>query len=154
MKTLKCIVGILLATIGVLLGVGSIAELFDRESEIPGWGAAVMFIVLGLLPLAGAVALLRRSAAELPSARCPKCGGTERAPAGVLTTSRNFWMMHFGGWLLGSLWGASRERQVRCIQCDTLYFTETRGTRIAGILLWVFILLLLFGAIAQHLTRP
>jgi hypothetical protein len=28
--------------------------------------------------------------------------------------------------------------------------TDTRGTRIAGVLLWVFLLLVLFGAIVQQ----
>ena len=152
MKALKHIGGILLATIGVLFVLGTIAQAFDKESEIPGWLITVMFFVLGLLPLAGAVALLR-GAAELPTAQCPKCGGAEHAPAGVLTTRNNPWLFHFGGWLLASLWGASRQQQVRCVQCESLYFTQTRGGRIAGICLWVFLLLVLFGCIASFFEK-
>ncbi len=149
MKALKHIAGILLATIGAGFVLGCIDVLLDRNSEIQGWGVAAMFIVFALLPLAGAVALLRRRVTELPPARCPTCGGGERAAAGVLKRAYNFWLMHFAGWLFASLWGASREQQVRCIQCDTLYFTETRGTRTAGIMVWVLILLVLLEAIAE-----
>ena len=150
MKALKHLAGILLATISTIVTLGVVTLLFEKNSDVPAWGVGIMFVLFGLLPLAGAIALLRRRATELPPVCCPRCGGGERAPAGILTRSCSFWSMHFGGWLLASLWGASREQQVRCLQCDTLYFTETRGTRIAGILLWVFILLVVFGAIAEH----
>src|SRR5678816_2641177 len=103
MKTLKHIGGILLATVGVMFVLGAITAAFDRDPEMLWWMVAIMFVVLGLLPLAGAVVLLRRRATELPSAHCPQCGGTERAPAGVLTRSHNPWLYHFGGWLFASL---------------------------------------------------
>lgn len=155
MKALKHIGGILLAVIGTLACAGCAELLFEKDSQVPAWGAAVMMMVLGVSPLAGAMVLLRRRVTELPPRKCPACGSVQRAPAGVLTRSYNYWLMHFGGWLVASLWGASREQQVRCVGCDTLYFTETRGTRIAGILLWILLLLILFGLIADHFQeRP
>ena len=153
MKRLKYISGILLATFGVVFLLGSIAAALDRDAETPSWMIAVMFVGLGLTPLAGAVLLLQDSATALPPAQCPKCGSNEHAPAGVLTRSRNIWILHSGGWLAHTLWGASREQQVRCVRCNALYFTATRGTRIAGIVLWVFLLLLLLGIIAELLEK-
>jgi hypothetical protein len=149
MKTLKHIGGIMLATFGMVFVLGSIAAMLSRDSETSGWVIAVMFVGLGLAPLAGAVLLLQGSATELPPVQCPNCGSNEYAPAGVLTKARNFWIWHFGGWLFHTLWGASREQQIRCVQCDALYLTQTRSTRIVGIVLWVFVLLLLLGIIAE-----
>jgi len=108
-----------------------------------------MFVILGLLPLGGAFALLRATITA-PCKSCPQCGGTERHPAGVLRSSFNLWLLLFCGWFFLSLWGVSRERQFRCAQCENLYLSDTRGTRIAGVLLWVFLLLVLFGVIAQQ----
>ncbi|MBI3881658.1 MAG: hypothetical protein HY301_16540 [Verrucomicrobia bacterium] len=151
MRALKHICGILLATAGVALVLGGIAQMLDPKLDAPWWLIVLILWLPGLLFLGGAVLLLRRSATDLPPTCCPKCGGVERAPAGVLTRSSNPWIMYLGGWLLASFWGASRQQQVRCVQCDNLYFTETRGTRIAGILLWVFLLLLLLGSIAERM---
>ncbi len=152
-KALKYLAGITLATIGVVFTVGPVVDAFNPQSEWYWWMNAGMFVVLGLLPLAGAVALLKRGATEIPPRRCPRCGSPEQAPAGVLRRS-GFWV-HLLIWPLGLLWRTSRRQQVRCLQCDELYFTETRGVRIACILLWVFLLLLLLGAIAEHLQeRP
>lgn len=149
MRALKHIAGILLAGVGVMFVLGTVISVFDPDPEVPLWMVGVMFLVLGLLPLAGAFALLK-TAVIAPSRSCPKCRGTERQPAGVLRTSHNPWLFHFGGWLFASLWGLSREQQVRCAQCETLYMTDTRGTRIAGVLLWVFVLLVVFGVIVQQ----
>jgi hypothetical protein len=149
MRALKHITGILLATIGVMFVLGAVLSLFDPDPDVPLWIVGVMFLVLGLLPLSGAFALLRATVTA-PSRRCPQCGGTERQAAGVLRSSHNPWLFHFGGWLFASLWGASREQQVRCAQCETLYMTDTRSTRIAGVLLWVFLLLVVFGVIVQQ----
>jgi hypothetical protein len=151
MRALKHIAGILLATVGVMFVLGAAASVLDPDPEIPLWMVGMVFLVLGLLPLGGAFALLR-VAITAPSRSCPKCGGTERQPAGVLRTSHNPWLFHFGGWLFASLWGSSREQQVRCDQCATLYMTATRGTRIAGILLWILLLLVLIGVIAQQIN--
>lgn len=149
MRTLKHIAGIILATVGVMFVLSAVVCVFAPDPEVPMWMLGVMFVVLGLLPLGGAFALLRATVAA-PGRSCPQCGGTERQPAAVLRSTRNLWLLHFGGWLLASLWGASREEQVRCAQCDTLYMTHTRATRIAGVLLWVFLLLVVFGAILQQ----
>ena len=148
-KIIKHVSGILLATAGVLFVFGSVAQLLNRESEIPLWGSVAFLIFLGLAPLAGAAVLLRK-AVTTPTMPCPKCGSTECQAAGVLRKSHNPWMFHFGGWLLSSLWGASREKQVRCVQCETLYLANTRGSRIAGILLWIMLLLILSGLLADH----
>ena len=148
MKALKHIAGILLATVGAFFILGSIGSLLERDPEIPLWMVGVMF-VLGLLPLGGAFALLRATLTT-PSRPCPQCGGTERQAAGVLRSARNPWITAFGGWLFSSLWGASRERQVRCAHCDTLYLTDTKGTRIAGVIFWVILLLVLFSSIYEQ----
>jgi hypothetical protein len=149
MKALKHTVGIFLATIGVMFVLGGIIHVFDPDPEVPLWMVGVMIVVLGLLPLGGAFALLRATVTA-PSRSCPQCGGTERHAAGVLRRSHNWWLFHFGGWLFASLWGGSREQQVRCAQCDTLYLTDTRGTRIAGVLLWVFLMLVALLLILQE----
>jgi hypothetical protein len=149
LRALKHIAGILLAAAGVLFILGASSLFLDRDPDVPLWFVGVMFVVLGLLPLRGAFALLRATVTA-PSKSCPQCGGKERHAAGILRRSHNPWLFHVGGWLLASLWGASREQQVRCAQCETLYFTDTRGSRIAGVVLWVFLLLLLFGAIVEQ----
>ena len=93
---------------------------------------------------------LLKTTVTAPAKQCPQCGGTDRKPAGILRKTHNPWVWHLAGGLFASLWGASREQQVRCAQCDTLYLTDTRGTRIAGVALWVFILLIVFGVIAEQ----
>jgi hypothetical protein len=152
MKVIKHLSGILLATLGTAFVLASISLFFDQNPEVPMWGIAIAFLVLGLLPLFGAFLLLTQSVLNFSAVSCPKCGGAEHAPT-VLPTKRNFWMMHLGGWLLGSLWGTSRGTQVRCTQCDGLYSIQTKGTRIAGILLWVVILLMLLGTFAEHIEK-
>ncbi len=132
--------------------LGAVVSVFEPDPDVPLWMAGVVFLVLGLLPLGGAFALLRVTFTA-PTKSCPQCGGTERQAAGVLQRYHNPWLLHFGGWLFASLWGASREQQVRCTQCETLYMTDTRGTRIAGVLLWVFLLLVAFGAIIEQFER-
>jgi hypothetical protein len=150
MRALKHIAGVILAAVGAFFALGAVLHLFDPDPEVPLWMVAVMFAVLGLLPLGGAFALLRATITA-PSQACPQCGGAERQAAGVLRSSHNPWLFHFGGWLFASLWGASREQQVRCAHCETLYFTDTRGTRIAGVVLWVFLLLVMLAVIVQQL---
>jgi hypothetical protein len=54
---------------------------------------------------------------------------------------------------LSLLWGASRKHEVRCVDCDTLYLIETRGTRIAGIVLWVLVFLIILGVVGQCFNR-
>jgi len=149
---LKHLAGLLSAAMGCFFALGTLAELSDPARETPLWICGFFFLTLGLLPMALSIKLLRRRALELPQRRCPTCGGVERAAAGLMVNSHNPWMYHFGGWLLGSLWGASRRQQVRCVTCDSLYFTETRGTRVAGILLWIVILFVLAGLTAEFLS--
>ena len=57
--------------------------------------------------------------------------------------------MHTAGFLTAALWGASRKQEVRCVDCANVYQIDTRGTRIAGLLLWIFMLLLITGAVGQ-----
>src|SRR5436305_504910 len=120
MRALKHIMGVLLATVGFTFIIGTVALVVDRDPDLPLWIVGVMLIVLGLLPLGGAFFLLRATLTA-PSRACPQCGGTERQAAGVLRRSHNLWLFHLGGWLLASLWGASRQQQVRCSECETLY---------------------------------
>jgi len=129
--------------------LSALVGLLDRDSRVFPWAFAAMLVLLGLTALGGSLLLLWPSVCA-PSRACPQCGSPERANAGVLRRTNNLWLSHLGGWLIGSLWGASRERQVRCIQCDALYLTATRGTRIAGVLLWVFLLMSLIGAAIDY----
>jgi hypothetical protein len=149
-RALRHIAGVLLATAGVLFALGAVSHFFDPDPEVPFWMACLILVILGLVPLGGAFVLLRTTVLS-PSKPCPSCGCEERHAAGVLRRSHNPWLFHFGGWLFASLWGASRERQVRCVRCDTLYVTETRGSRIAGVILWIFLLLLLLATIVEQL---
>src|SRR6185369_9143716 len=127
MQALKHIAGILFATVGVMFVLGAVLQVCEPDPEFPLWMVGVLFVVLGLIPLGGAFALLR-STFTSPSRSCPQCGGRERQAAGVLRRSHNPWLLHLGGWLFASLWGASRGQQVRCGQCETLYLTDTRAT--------------------------
>ena len=105
MKALKNFGGILLAAIGVLFLLSGVGLFFDPTADFAWWEVIIILILLGLLPLFGGVALLRRKATDVRPKNCPQCGNAERAPAGVLTRSSNFWINHFGGWLFASLWG-------------------------------------------------
>ncbi|MDB6023989.1 MAG: hypothetical protein JWM68_212 [Verrucomicrobiales bacterium] len=144
MKQLKYIAGILLATVAAMAVLGTISFLLNPDPDVPWWIVGVMF-VLGLVPFGGAFLLLRDNL-TVASRPCPKCKSAERRIAGVLRRP-NKWAQHIGGILLASLWGASRGQQVQCIHCNTLYLTQTRGSRIAGILLWIFLLLALSGVV-------
>lgn len=146
MKALRHIAGILLAALGIVVVLSTIGQLANPDPEIALWFIVIQSVVLGLFPLGGAFLLLRPALTALGQP-CPQCGGREHAPAATLRTAHNPWLYHFGGWLLSSLWGASRGTQVRCAQCDALYLTETRATRIAGVFLWIFLLLVLCGLI-------
>lgn len=152
MKILKHIAGILLATMGVFFVLASCALFLQPDPEAPRWTAGVIIVALGLAPLVGAFLLLRVTLTT-PEKACPQCGGDTRHPAGVLQRHHNPWVFHFGGWLFASLWGASREQQVRCARCDTLYLTDTRGSRIAGVLFWIVLLLLLVAVLAGQVRE-
>jgi hypothetical protein len=135
MKALKHMAGIALATAGLSFWIGALILMFDRESDVPPSGAILFFIVLGIIPLGGAVALLRGPFTE-PPRPCPQCGGTKHRAAGVHRSVRG-------------LWEASREREVCCLTCNTRYLTATKASRIAGILFWILLLMILFRALIQ-----
>ena len=149
MNALRHLGGILLGAVGLLFFVGIL--LSPSETGMSRWGSFLVFISLGCLPLVCSAALLRKSVMSVRQRRCPGCSSEERAPAGLMVKRVHGWAHQFGGWLLGSLWGASRAEQVRCLKCETLYFTETRGTRIAGVLLWIVILWIVLGEVLSNL---
>jgi hypothetical protein len=76
---------------------------------------------------------------------CPKCGGKDVQPAGVLRRHVNPWAFYFGGWLFSLLWSGSRKEEVRCVGCDTVFQRSTRASKIARVLLILFILLILLA---------
>ena len=80
---------------------------------------------------------------------CPKCGGREVQPSGVLRRHVNPWVFLLGGWLVSLLWSGSRKEEVRCVQCDTVFQRPTRASRIAWALLILLILLILLGLWAE-----
>lgn len=151
MKVLKHILGLLLGAFGVLCLLAAFGYFVQPEPEssgLPFWWIEGFLIGLGVVPIGGSYLLLRAEL-NLPTKPCPQCGGTESETAGVLVRNTNPWFAHFGGWLFAALWGASRERQVRCVACQSLYFTQTRASRIGGICLWIFILLLGLAAVFE-----
>jgi hypothetical protein len=80
---------------------------------------------------------------------CPRCGGREVQPAGILRRTFNPWVFFLGGWLLSLLWSGSRKEEVRCVQCDTVFHRSTRISRIAWVLLVLFISLILLALWAE-----
>ena len=139
-NALRHFAGLLMGAVGMLFLIGFLFELMEPQTGLVPWQVLLLLITLGGFPFLCAAALLKRSVLSVRHCPCPTCASEERAPAGLLVNTRSWWAWQFGGWLLAMLWGASRERQVRCMQCDTLYFTQTRGTRIAGALLWIVVL--------------
>src|SRR5438034_11705048 len=80
---------------------------------------------------------------------CPKCGGREVQPSGVLKRHVNPWVFYFGGWLLSLLWSGSRKEEVRCVECDTIFQRSTRASTIARVLLIIVVLLMLLALWAE-----
>jgi hypothetical protein len=154
MKTLRHLGGILLGSIALLFGVGFLWATFDPQPDLPRWKALLFALTLGGLPGLCAAGLLKSSITVVRQRCCPGCGSDEQAPAGLMLKRSNWWAREFGGVILASLWGASREKQVRCVRCDHLYFTETRGTRIAGILLWMVVLWFIIAEVIDSLQAP
>lgn len=76
---------------------------------------------------------------------CPRCGGTQVKPVGVLRRHVNPWVMFFGGWIFSLLWSGSRKEEVRCVHCETAFQRPTRASRIALAVLILLILLALLG---------
>jgi hypothetical protein len=149
LKILRHLAGIILATLGVLLVLGAVIHLVEPDPEIESWVVAVSFVV-GLLPLTGAFFLLRGTVGA-PGRSCPQCGGTAKKAVMVLGGKRHRWLFHLSGWFLASLWGASREQEVQCVQCRKVFLTHTRASRIAGVVLWVFVLILGLGVVVEQL---
>jgi hypothetical protein len=147
MKILKHVGAILLATVSVVIILGLIDSALDNDMKPLDGTSLLVFIFFGVLPMAGAVALLRNIAINRPPVQCPNCGISENTPAGVLTRAFNPWIFLSLGWIASLLWGLSRKKQVRCIQCESLYFIETIGSLISSILLWIVLLLTLLGII-------
>ena len=148
MRALKHIAGVLLATFGTTLTLGGIEFLYKGDRNGSGWVIAVEFVLLGLLPLSGAFFLLRKHITE-PTKPCPSCGSAERRRASVLRRSPSLLVRHLGGWWLPALWGASRGKQFQCVQCETVYLTDTRSSRVAKLVLWIFLLIWVFAIIVE-----
>jgi hypothetical protein len=85
---------------------------------------------------------------------CPRCGGREVQPAGVLKRHISLWALLLGGWLFSLLWSGSRKQQVRCVQCETLFERSTRTSRVVLVLLILFVLLTLLGLWAESSSPP
>jgi hypothetical protein len=149
LNALRHIAGILLATVGVTFVIGAVAHFLQPDPEVSTGAAFVMLCGLGLLPLGGACYLLRPSLTKATKP-CPTCGSVERKLAVALRATHNPLLWLVGGWLFASLWGASRQEQVQCVQCGSLYFADTSGSRIAGVLLWIFVLMVALGIIAHQ----
>lgn len=145
MKAIRHFAGILLGAVGLLFFLGSLDMIFGSQQEVAWWIGVCVLVAAGVVPLAISGALLKPSVLTLRQPKCPSCESSDHAPAGLLVKRTSFWARHLGGWLLASLWGASREQQVRCTRCDTLYFTQTRGSRIAGAVFWIVVLMILFA---------
>lgn len=126
--------------------IGAIALLLDNEPF--DWVFMLIFAVLGIAPLIGGFLLLRRKPGDIGSKQCPNCGSTQHRQAGLLTSHLSVWLIPFVGWAVAALWGGSRKRQVQCSQCQTLYFSHTSASYVAGIILWIFLLFVLLGGIA------
>ena len=146
-RAIKHILGVLLATISLGGILVIVASLIAPDPRIPWWGLGLIFVsVVGPTGI-GAMALLWKTVTA-PTKRCPQCGSRERVRAGVLHRLK-VWPYLVFGLLAASLWGASREREFQCTHCETIYSSDTRSTRITGILLWVFILLTLLCLLAD-----
>lgn len=76
---------------------------------------------------------------------CPNCGGKKTQPAGVLKRHARLWLIFSVGWLMSSLWSASRNQQVCCVDCGTLYEQPTRASKTALFFLVLLILLVALG---------
>ena len=147
MRVIRYFIGFLLALVGVLFALGAAMLVVAPDPEIPIWAVGVMLLALGVLPLAVAFVLLRPMLTR-GSNLCPQCGSRECRPAGVLRSSMKWWV-NLLAWPLAALWHLSRRQQVRCHECETLYFTDSTGTRVFGVLFWILALLFLSVIVAQ-----
>lgn len=137
-----------MATIATLFFLSVLAYAVQPAPEITPV-VQIITAIIGFLFAAAAYWLLRKTV-PVRIRPCPKCGSDQRRPAGVLTRRRSLFLRHIGGFLLETFWGQSQRQQVACASCENLYFTETKSTRAWGVAAWVFLLLLLIGALANH----
>jgi len=151
MKALRHLVGILLGSAALLLLLTGIGAVSNQQLNAPWWMGG-MYLCFGFASLVGSLVLLRRTLFGAPARQCPQCGNTDYRVPALSRARRQGWLIDWlGKHLLGSLWGASREQKVLCAACQTPYFTHTRGSRIAGVLLWVFLFFVLFGQLASKI---
>ncbi len=149
---IKQIAGFALVGLGALCLLGIIARFTEPNSRQPLFVAFLDFLALALLPILLGIVLLRRKMESARQDNCPKCGDIANTPAGVLIRSHKPWLWLVGGWWLAALWGASRKRQVRCTQCDALYFSATSASRTARAFLWAFCLECIIGLVRAFFT--
>ena len=142
-RGLKRLGGIVLAAVGMIFALSFLALLF-RHAGFPWWSIVVGFVLLSVAPFSGAYFLLKDEI-QAPSKSCPKCGAVERAPCLSLRKSRSFLPYYVFGWLLTALWKASKEEEFRCLSCETVYFSDSKSTRISSLALCVFVLMIVFG---------
>jgi len=93
MKIFRHIAGIVLGAFGLVIMLGAGVLIFDAVHRVSLGIAVLIFVLLGLLPFAGAFVLLRSTLAA-PGNSCPQCGGTEHVTAGVLRHARSWWLFY------------------------------------------------------------
>lgn len=161
MRAVKLILGILLASAGIIITAGSVFHILRPQGGIPTGTLVLVLIGGGLLPVTAAIGLLRATL-TVPCKACSECGCTQQQ-ASILKSSYSPWPFLLGGFvsaalstssglsrfvasLLGgsvsaALWGASRGQRVRCAQCGHPYVVQTRCALIARVFIWIFIFL-------------
>jgi DNA-directed RNA polymerase subunit RPC12/RpoP len=92
------------------------------------------------------------AASEVTKPGCPQCGSLKNQPAISLQSSVNPLAMHFGGLIVSTLFSASRQQRMRCLDCGKFYLTTTKSSRVALIVL-VIVLGLIALSIVLDLTR-
>lgn len=149
MKALVHVFGVLLAAAAVYLLLISLIA-FNRQSDSTWWIGGET-LSLGIAALVISILILRKTMATALG-RCPKCGHSGyRVPALSIARSRGMVLDLFGKHFIGSLWGASQEQKVVCLECETSYFTHTQASRIAGVLVWISLFFILFAQLGNSL---
>ena len=79
--------------------------------------------------------------------QCPKCGGKEHQP--VLDLKRpSVAAFLLGGFLLMFLDFGRRKRKLRCVSCESVFYSHTKGTTAFLVLFIVLISLFILGTIS------
>src|SRR5437868_1681811 len=151
LRALKFLAGIVLGAIGMFFVVGCLALMFEENVGRSALWIAAAFILGGLLPIGGAIVLLKGYVGDIPVRPCPSCDGCEHAPAGVLVKGGSWLLLHTVGLPISLLMHGSRRKQVRCVVCNTLFYVETKGTRLSNALLWIFVLFFGIAVVAERL---